>query len=831
MTVNDQDYMIGEITAVYFENLNNYYRVMAIDIDETNTMYSEKKIVVTGNFVTIQQGSTYKFYGRLVDHSKYGVQFQVTGYDQVQIASKEGLIRYFSSEEFPGIGKVLASRIVDHMGDHAIESIINDPDQLKGVKGLSESKRLMILERLKSQQGDQQVFIKLAELGFSANLSSRIYGLYQQDTLEVIQANPYCLIEDLQGFGFQKADQLAQRLDFPLDAPVRLAGGFYFILNQVCYQSGNTYIDRDQLLGLTMDLLSQAQPGGLTGQVLADTLSDLCDQGKLIAVDTAIALPSLFYAEVGIAKSLDRIKRSTDLADLADNGQVDYDQEILAVEEELGISYGLAQKAAIKEALTNKFFILTGGPGTGKTTVLNGIVKIFAKIHDLALDPDDYEPGGFPIAMAAPTGRAAKRMQETTGLPASTIHRLLGLTSDDLDYGDQDLEAGTVQLQADLLIIDEMSMVDTWLAHQLLAAVPPYMQIILVGDKDQLPSVGPGQVLSDLIRSGKCPGRELDEIYRQDDQSTIVNLAHQIKEGIVPPDLTKQQADRSYFELSSGQMAKTVAKIAKRAQEKGYDLQDIQVLAPMYKGLAGIDKLNACLQATLNPNEGGNRRELVHFDQVFRVGDKVLQLKNQAEKNIFNGDLGQIVSIFFANEVASKTDEMVVAFDDLEVTYSRDDFKELTLAYCTSIHKAQGSEFPIVILPMVNQYSRMLKRNLVYTAITRAKQSLIMCGEKSAWIQAIQSVGGQRLTLLYDLILMDASELVVSEASQAADQAQADQAETNSEADDQATASNSTAGQPENQEDRDSGRLTPDLVRAGQVDPLIGMAGLTPYDF
>src|SRR5690606_20831851 len=383
----------------------------------------------------------------------------------------------------------------------------------------------------------------------------------------------------------------------------------------------------------------------------------------------------------------------------------------------------------IKTALTNPMMILTGGPGTGKTTVIKGIVELYAELHGCSLDPTTYkkeEP--FPILLAAPTGRAAKRMAESTELPAMTIHRLLGMTGQEqLDSDDER------QIEGKLIIVDEMSMVDTWLAHQLLKALPDEIQVIFVGDEDQLPSVGPGQVLKDILRSQVIPTVQLTDIYRQKEGSSIIDLAHEIKKGIIPDNLLQPQKDRTFIRCQSSQIAEVVEKVVVNAKKKGYSAKDVQVLAPMYRGPAGIDNLNVILQEIFNPNSDGKRKEIQFGDVKFRIGDKVLQLVNQPEQNVFNGDMGEIISILYAKENTEKQDMIIVSFEGTEVTYTRSDLNQITHAFCCSIHKSQGSEFPIVILPVVRSYYRMLRKNLLYTAITRSKQSLILCGEESAF--------------------------------------------------------------------------------------------------
>ncbi|MGM7557838.1 SF1B family DNA helicase RecD2 [Aerococcus christensenii] len=805
--MQEEEYFVGEVEATFYSNPDNYYRVVRIRIDETNTLYSEKHIVVTGTFISLQEGTTYQFYGHLVDHDRYGVQFQMTRYEQKQVTSKEGLIRYFSSEAFPGIGKVLAERIVESLGMNALTVILNDPDQLDQVKGLTKTKRTLIKEKIKENQGDQQVFLKLAELGLSNQLAAKIYAKYGEESAEVVEDNPYLLVKALQGFGFQKADQLAQRLDFERDDPRRLTAALAFCLESLCYGSGDTKIAKNVLLEETEQILKKGTfSSDIEAQKLEDTLSDLVDIGSLIQEGDFFSLPSLSFAEKGIVRRLTQLQNSGPKLEAKD---WNFDQEIQKSEEKLGIHYGPAQKEALKLALSSKVFILTGGPGTGKTTVLKGLIDCYARLRDLSLDPDAYDYGEFPIHLAAPTGRAAKRMSETTNLPASTIHRLLGLTGEEDESQVSESSYG-MSIEGDLLIVDEMSMVDTWLFYQLLDQVPNTMQVILVGDQDQLPSVGPGQVLADLLASQRVVSYELDQIYRQDSRSTISLLAHTIKQGQVPKDLTQNQPDRSFFQVSYYQMADFVAQVAQRAIAKGYPKKSVQVLAPMYRGQAGIDQLNTSLQEQLNPNSDGQKREVSFFEQTFRVGDKVLQLQNQPEKNIFNGDIGEITGIFYANETDSETDELVVNFDDHEVTYLRTDFKKLTLAYCTSIHKAQGSEFSIVILPLLGQYRRMLQRNLLYTAITRAKKSLILCGEEKAFACAIQTESFKRQTGLLEKLVAEEELLPVLLVK-------------GEEGEEEGTPVEGTLFKSS------VTWLTPEMVLKGEVDPLIGMEGLSPY--
>ena len=451
--------------------------------------------------------------------------------------------------------------------------------------------------------------------------------------------------------------------------------------------------------------------------------------------------------------------------------------------------------------------LLTGGPGTGKTTVIKGIVELYAEIHGLSLDYDDYNEDDYPVVLAAPTGRASKRLHESTGLEAMTIHRLIGWNQ---DTQPQDILEN--EINARLIIIDEMSMVDTWLFHQFLSAVPLEAQIVFVGDEDQLPSVGPGQVFKDLIDSEIIPRVNLTEVYRQQDGSSIIDLAHRMKLN-EPIDITKRYHDRSFIRCGTNQIPDVVDKVVKSAVAKGYDRSDIQVLAPMYKGNAGIKRLNQVLQSILNPKQQDDR-EIEFGEAVFRKGDKVLQLVNRPNDNIFNGDIGIIVGIFWAKENALNKDVLVVDFEGNEITFTKQDLMELTHAYCTSIHKSQGSEFPIVIMPIVRQYYRMLQRPILYTGLTRAKQSLVLLGEQEAFDIGLKTNGQIRLTQLNDLLKsyfgQNKDNLTTNK------QTINEQKENNNHLD------------LKNEKENDI-QLNESTIF--QIDPMINMGEMTPYDF
>lgn len=815
MEINEQPYVAGEMKAIFFENPSNFYKVILIEVAESNFQTDKDEMVVTGNFGEITTDTMYRFTGNVVNHPRYGTQFQAISYEREKPTGKNGLIGYLSSDRFPGIGKRTAEKIVEHFGEDTIDAILDNPDSLAEISGLTKQKREMIYDVLQQSQGTEKTLIELANYGFSNNMAAVIINIYKTDTLKTIRENPYQLIEDIEGLGFRMADRLAEELGFPADDKNRIKGAFLATINEMCLSNGDTYVGSDELMNQTLQLLESTRRFLISDAQLVDALVEMVQEMKVIEDDKRFALPSLYFSEEGIASSLDRLLNKRQAITYPG---VDLQNKIKTMQKELGISYDAIQTRAIEQAISSPFFILTGGPGTGKTTVLNGIVRLFCDLNGLPHNPLDYHEGIFPIIMAAPTGRAAKRMNEMTGIQSSTIHRLLGLTGQE----NQNEEVYTSELEGKLLIIDEASMIDTWLLNRLLKSIPPGMQVIIVGDKDQLPSVGPGQVLHDLLISKVIPHIELEQIYRQADGSSIIPLAHDIKNGHLPADFQKNQSDRSFFPCPPAQIEPLIRVVVEKAKAKGFTSKDIQILAPMYKGPAGINALNTMMQEILNPNEGNKRREVKHFDFVYRVGDKVLQLVNQPELNVFNGDIGEVTSIQFAKETEDKVDEITILFDATEVTYQKTDWNKFTLAYCCSIHKSQGSEFNMVILPMVRQYGRMLRRNLLYTAITRSKSKLILCGEEAAFAFATENAGDLRKTILVEKLLRnqnkstDTSFEVVPKTTSKAEPAVAPEAPP---------APVAELAKPK------QFILTVDMVVGQEVDPMIGMAGITPEQF
>lgn len=734
-------YIKGTLETIYFQNDSNYYKVILVTIEETNTDLVADQIVVTGTFGQIHQETTYTFFGKVVEHAKYGLQFQSEKYEQDKLTSKKGLIYYLSSDRFSGIGTVLATRIVDTLGENALDLISQDSALLKTIQGLTAKKRALLIDQVKQDHGENQTLLELLTYGFTDKEAFKIYQMYQDKAKSVIDTNPYILLQKIEGIGFYKIDQLALKLGFDANTFERLQGALIYVLKELSFRQGHTYFVAKEVILAAITVLERSYKALIDEQLISKALVDSALTGEIIEDNQCIALPVLYYAEHGIASRLKTLLTQ----DKLHYSSQDVVQIIQKVQKKYHVTYAPEQIKAIEQALFFPVSIVTGGPGTGKTTVLKGIVESFAQLNNINLET--VTENNCPILLAAPTGRAAKRMSELIGLKATTLHRLLGigLTGETVQTSD---DSTLTTLEGSLLIVDEMSMVDTWLMNWLMKAIPAGMQVVFVGDKDQLTSVGPGNVLKDLLASHQIPFTQLKQVFRQDEMSTITTLAHEINTGNLPNDFVAQQKDRSFFACSTAHIPSLVEKIVTRAMIKGYTLQDIQVLVPLYKGVAGIDALNQVIQAAVNPPQP-KKQEIRYFDKVFRVGDKVLQQVNVPEKSVYNGDMGYIEAII----TNDKQQEMIVRFDEqLEVSYTANEFNQVTLAYCCSIHKAQGSEFPLVILPMVSAYGRMLRRDLLYTAITRSKQSVVFCGEEQAFREATRHVGEQRRTRLLEFL-------------------------------------------------------------------------------
>ncbi|WP_430785087.1 SF1B family DNA helicase RecD2 [Virgibacillus flavescens] len=725
-----QKYIKGELLYTIFQNTTEHFSIAKIRVIETNEAIKDKEIVVKGYFSNLQESKNYVFHGQMERHNKFGLQYQVTSFESDIPDTTDGLIAYLSSDLFYGIGKKTATKIIDHLGENAIATILTKPDVLKDIKGLKPDKAEQLVKTLQENEGFEHVVVNLAKFGIGLKLAQKIYQVYKDESIKVLKQDPYQYVFNVDGFGFQKADEIAEINGLSLTHPNRIGAGCVFVM-QKSVQEGHVYLPVEECIAAVIRLLGRTS-GELDEETVENQLDSLNTEKKMIIQNGNVYLPSLYYAEDGFASHVKRlltkpIEEQTTLAEMM--------KIIGDIEEEETLSYGKEQFNAINQSLHSKLMIVTGGPGTGKTTVIKGIVDAYAAINSVSVDPKDYDnQSDYPFVLTAPTGRAAKRLNESTGLPAVTIHRLLGWDGNNGFSKDQN-----EPLSGKFLIVDEYSMVDIWLANSLFKAIPDDMQVLLVGDEDQLPSVGPGQVLTDLLTSEAIPLVRLNEVYRQKEGSKIIQLAHTIKNNAITDETLQNDKDFSFIRCNELQMVDVISKVFSHAESKGMNLKDIQVLAPMYRSQAGITIINKTLQEIVNPKTKG-KREVNIYDTVLRVGDKVLQLVNQPEDGVSNGDIGEIVAIFFEDENVENVEQIVVTFEGKEVVYERKDYTNIMHAYCISIHKSQGSEFPIVLLPVVSTYHRMLRKNLLYTAITRSKQSLIICGELQAFIQGINTI-------------------------------------------------------------------------------------------
>lgn len=721
--MEQKKYVKGKLNHMIFHNQEELFSIASITIIDTNEQISEEELVVKGHFPPLTHGNEYIFYGNLTVHPKFGEQYDVFTYEKELPKTEESLVKYLSSDLFYGIGKKTAERIVNNLGVQAIEKILADESVLDQIPGMTEKLKKRFVSDLQLHQGFDQVTLELAKHGIGLQLAQKIYDVYQEKTIKQLKENPYSFVFTIEGFGFQRADDIAQSIGIEKNHPSRIQAGILHIL-ELESLDGHVYVEEKNLINKTIKLLFPKQMDLIDENEILNHIQFLENEQAIVKENEKVYLPHLYYAEEGIASQLKRIM-DLEVEEIYDESEL---LKIIGeIEEKEGIAYGEEQYEAIKSALNEKVMILTGGPGTGKTTVIKGIIQCY----DAFLKATNKKQHESNYILTAPTGRAAKRLSESTGLKAKTIHSLLGwMGEEEFEYN------ASNQLEGKILIVDEFSMVDVWLANRLLKAVPSDMKVIFVGDEDQLPSVGPGQVLSDLLRSEQIPISRLTEIYRQKEDSFIIKLAHKIKNNEIDDlNLTKKD-DFNFIECKQEQVLSVIEQIVKKAVERGYQKKDIQILAPMYKTNVGIHQLNNTLQNIFNPDDE-NMRSIQHFDQILKTGDKVIQLVNQPEKQVFNGDIGEIVAIKKATETESKKEEVVVDYDGLLVSYTKQELNQIMLAYAISIHKSQGSEFPIVILPVVKAFKRMLVKKLLYTAITRSKTSLIICGERDALIDGL----------------------------------------------------------------------------------------------
>ncbi|MBP7691922.1 MAG: ATP-dependent RecD-like DNA helicase [Anaerolineales bacterium] len=705
------DSLTGVVERVTYFNPENGYSVLRL-----NAKGYPDLVTVVGNLPEVTPGESLRLAGQWTLHGDYGRQFKAERCEQVLPATVEGIRRYLGSGLIKGVGPRTAEKIVATFGAETLTVIDTQPHRLREVPAIGQKRAEAITHAWEQQKAIKEVMIFLQSHGVSAGLAVKIYKQYGDDALGVVQNDPYRLARDIWGIGFRTADKIAQALGFPPEAPARLEAGLAYALSEQA-DDGHVFVPQAELLETSAALLevpAELLPAALDrletdGRIRRDTLA--------AAPSPAVYLAPFYQAEVNAAGRL-RALLHAPATRLAEFQGADWEQLFRqTAEPNAPVTLSAEQRAAVQTALTSKVCVLTGGPGTGKTTTLRAVIRLL-------------ELQQHPVALASPTGRAAKRLSEATGRPAQTLHRLLGFSP---------LEGFTVnehnRLPAHVVVVDEVSMLDLLLFNNLLKAVDPAAHLLLVGDADQLPSVGAGQVLGDLITSGRVPVIRLGTIFRQAAASAIITNAHRINRG-QPPLFEKDSRDFFLFAQDDAEQAAEmlVDVVANRIPRKfGLNpLTEVQVLAPMHRGAAGVAALNQRLQAALNPPAAG-KAERPLGGRVFRAGDRVMQIRNNYQKEAFNGDIGRITDIDLENQT------LAVEFDGRTVFYDWLEADELQHAFAVSIHKAQGSEFPAVVVPVLTQHYVMLQRNLLYTGVTRARQLCVLVGSRKAIAMAVRN--------------------------------------------------------------------------------------------
>ena len=738
----------GYIDHVIFRNDDNGYTVMVL-----KGMEEEQELTCVGTFPAITQGASIEATGNYITHPVYGKQFQISSYTEKMPEDALAMERYLGSGAIKGIGAALAARIVRRFGNDTMRIVEEEPERLAEIKGISEKKALEIAEQMTEKADMRRAMVFLQKYGISLNLGAKIYQKYGQSVYGVLQENPYRLAEDISGVGFRIADEIASRIGIHTDSDYRIRSGMLYTLLQASGE-GHIYLPKEELFSRASRLL------GVDVSYMEKHLMDMVVDRKLILKETEegiVVYPTqYYYLELNSAKML------CELNILCPEDEQMMKKRISRIEKETGTELDEMQKQAVASAAQHGLFILTGGPGTGKTTTINAIIRYF-------------EEEGAELRLAAPTGRAAKRMTEATGYEAQTIHRLLELIG--LPEGEQEGRAvhfdrnSENPLEADVIIIDEMSMVDISLMYSLLLAVTAGTRLILVGDENQLPSVGPGNVLRDIIRSGCFPVVELKKIFRQASESDIVVNAHKINRG---EQVTINNKSRDFFFLKRYDADIIIRVVIALIQEKLPRYVDakpyeIQVLTPMRKGLLGVERLNQILQRYLNPPDE-KKKEKEIGQRLFREGDKVMQVKNNYQLEweilgrykipvdkgvgVFNGDTGIMTEI---NEFAETA---TVEFEDgRQAQYSFKQLEELELAYAVTIHKSQGSEYPAVILPILSGPRMLMNRNLLYTAVTRARKCVTVVGSENTFAEMIRNEKQQQRYSSLDKRIRELDEL------------------------------------------------------------------------
>lgn len=732
------DKVIGVVNKIVYFNESNGYGIIKLKMDYKNPNLSHYRTILFSNILSVLctfdrrpfEDEEYEFEGEL-ETSSYGYQLKANTFRRVNENSKEGIVTYLSSELFPGIGKKAAEKVFDALGDEALKLIVDDRNILDKVE-ISSKQKDVIYENLVINYTKEKQLVELLNFGIGMSISVRIINILGDKSAKIIRENPYQLIDLVEGIAFIRADEIAKKLGFKKDDPKRLIALIHFIIKNLVYATGNSYTEKDELFEKVTSYANTTDEL-INRENFNKFLDDLKQSKKIIIEDEKYIFDyNIYYDEINVSKSISQILNNTKL-DYNKKKIPNVIQEVMDVN---NIQYSPKQIEAIENALKEPISIVTGGPGTGKSTVIKGIIEAYASMFNKK-DLIKNE-----IFLLAPTGRASKRLKEVTNhYNASTIHKFLGYQGNGRFNALQEGE-----IKAKLIIIDEFSMVDINLASIFFKCISPLTKIVIVGDVDQLPAVGCGDVLRDLIESKEITTTKLDKIHRQASDSTIISLAHEINEGNLPYTVIEKQHDRNFIACNDEKMVEFITTVVKQGIDSGMDLiKDIQVLVPMYKGIVGIDSINYNLQEAFNKTDN----EVLYNGKRFRENDKVIQLVNRQEKQVMNGDIGYIRAINRDNDTFKSLD---VQFDFGSVHYEKDELEDLSLAYAISIHKSQGSEFALVVVPFSFKYWIMTKRKLIYTAITRAKKYLIMLGNIEALRRGITQIEDKRKTKLQDRI-------------------------------------------------------------------------------
>ena len=723
-------YIKGNYKRSIYENGNGYH-IGLFKVKDTNSddllEYVDRTITFTGYFHELNDMDTYLFYGHLTTHPKYGEQFVVESYERVKPEEKDSIVEFLTSGLFKGIGDKKAKRIVDVLGKDTLKIILENPSNLILIPTITKNNADTLHEKLKEYEASYEIIIYLQELGFTTKDSMLIYNKYKKETKNVIEENIYSIIKDINELNFKKIDYIALKKGIEKDNLIRIEAAITYIMNEVSNLYGHSYFYKEEIYNTLPKILLT----NIDEKRFQKALKSLEKNLEIIVKEDKYYLKEMYEAECLIVKRIRLLNRKEDIK------VKNLDEKLEELEKYFDIKYNINQKEAIKNSVIKNFLIITGGPGTGKTTIMKAITEIYRQVNKLS-----YEKLEDRIALLAPTGRAAKRMSEATLLKASTIHRFLKWQKESNKFQINEYNKSKVEL----VILDEASMIDTYLMASLLKGISANCKIIIVGDYYQLPSVGPGQVLYDLITSNTLNVVELKELYRQGKDSNILTLAYDVRNKIINKEVFNNASDLTFIECSDNEVISNIEEIATTYKDLSY--KKFQILAPMYKGVNGIDRINDNIQSIYNKKDK-NKKEIIVGETIFREKDKVIQLTNMPDENIYNGDIGIISKI-----VTSPKKEIYIDFDSNVVKFTKANFNKFRLAYSISIHKAQGSEFDVVIMPIVKGYNKMLYQKLVYTGITRSKKMLYLVGDINALDKAVvNTISDIRRTTIKDYLI------------------------------------------------------------------------------